>query len=329
MDYLDFDDHLEQQSQGGIETFYGISDCTTAHGPSYSMGDTIPKTESEETVDAISQLKESSGFMADDTLMGISQYGYSQGQNYLQTQNPQPILSLSSSITSTPPKNAALSSSAQMYVHNNLYLNENLDLVLAMKKELLMFGDNLSSTSLSVKTEGSDFEVQNDSFGLSSPLETFEYNIQPQQLLSSTASSSQPSRNVSPNPKKRSNSLGVKSRSSLDSRLSIVRLGEILKTSSQEETMKVEKFILDVFSKELNFPLGYKTWIRDTSEEFREQLLDQLFERVNPKYPSLTRQLLETVVKRATYSKMQGRLRKERRAANKMSRKAGAMSNRL
>jgi hypothetical protein len=329
MDYLDFDDHLEQQSQGGNETFYGISDCTTVHGPSYSLGDTIPKTESEETVEAITQLKESSGFMIDDALMGISQYGNSQGQNYLQAQNPQPVLSLSSSITSTPPKNTALSSSAQMYVHNNLYLNENLDLVLAMKKELLMFGDNVSSTSLSVKTEGSDFEVQNDSFGLSSPLETFEYNIQPQQLLSSTASSSEPSRNVSPNPKKRSSSLVAKSRSSLDSRLSIVRLGEILKTSSQEETMKVEKFILDVFSKDLNFPLGYKTWIRDTSEEFREQLLDQLFERVNPKYPSLTRQLLETVVKRATYSKMQGRLRKERRAANKKSKKAGAMSNRL
>jgi hypothetical protein len=110
-------------------------------------------------------------------------------------------------------------------------------------------------------------------------------------------------------------------RSSLDSRLSLQKLGEVLKTSSHEETVKIEKFILNIFGKDLGFPLGYKTWIRDTSESYRRYLLNELFRRVVPTYPALTKSLLETVIKRATYSMMQGRLRKERRARSKTSRK--------
>lgn len=110
-------------------------------------------------------------------------------------------------------------------------------------------------------------------------------------------------------------------KSSLDSRLSLQRLGEILKTSSSDETMRIEKFILNIFEKDLGFPLGYKTWIRDTNENHRKYLLDEVYKRVNPTYPELTKSLLETVIKRATYSMMQGRLRKERRALTKANRK--------
>ncbi|CCH45795.1 Autophagy-related protein [Wickerhamomyces ciferrii] len=106
----------------------------------------------------------------------------------------------------------------------------------------------------------------------------------------------------------------------LDSRLSLQKLGEILQTSSLDETIKIEQFILKIFQDELGFPLGYKTWIRDTNEEYRRFLIEELYNRVNPKYPSMTKNLLETVVKRATYSMMQGRLRKERRAAIKKKR---------
>ncbi|CDR46467.1 CYFA0S23e01266g1_1 [Cyberlindnera fabianii] len=108
-----------------------------------------------------------------------------------------------------------------------------------------------------------------------------------------------------------------RSRNSLDSRLSLQRLGEVLQTKSQEETMRIEKFILEIFQKDLKFPLGYKTWIRDTPEEQREQILEELHNRVAPTHPRMTKQLLETVIRRATYSMMQGRLRNERRAASK------------
>lgn len=127
--------------------------------------------------------------------------------------------------------------------------------------------------------------------------------------VSSTSSTSSNSSNTS-----------CQSKKNLDSRLSLQKLGDILNTSSLDETIKIEKFILDIFQNELGFPLGFKTWIRDTNEEFRKYLLNELHIRVVKVYPELTKPLLETVIKRATYSMMQGRLRKERRAANKKRR---------
>lgn len=114
---------------------------------------------------------------------------------------------------------------------------------------------------------------------------------------------------------------GPKSKNSLDSRLSLVRLGEVLNTSSLAETIEIEKFVLDIFENTLGFPMGRRTWIRDTSDEYREKMLNALHELVAPTYPKMTRSLLETVIKRATYSMMQGRLRKERRAASKQAKK--------
>lgn len=112
-----------------------------------------------------------------------------------------------------------------------------------------------------------------------------------------------------------------KSRSSLDSRLSLKRLGQVLGSASIEETAEMERNILEVFEHVIGFPLGHRTWIRDTTEQYRNQTLEELLSHIRPLYPRLTRDHLETVVKRATYSVMQGRLRKERRAAAKQARK--------
>lgn len=136
------------------------------------------------------------------------------------------------------------------------------------------------------------------------------------------AQSSTPSTSPSPS------SSTAKSRAALDSRLSLVRLGQVLKTSSLEETIAVEKCILDIFSNDLGFPLGKRTWIRDTTEQYRHGMIDALQERVCPMYPTMTKDLLETVVKRATYAMMQGRLRKERRAATKRAKKLEAQRQR-
>lgn len=105
-----------------------------------------------------------------------------------------------------------------------------------------------------------------------------------------------------------------------DSRLSAQGLAEVLNLESAEEALRRERFILDIFERELQYPLGYKTWVRDTSKEYRTQLLDQLHRRVSQTYPEYDKPVLETIIRRATYYMMQSRLRRERRAKAKVKR---------
>ncbi|AET41258.1 uncharacterized protein Ecym_7438 [Eremothecium cymbalariae DBVPG len=105
-----------------------------------------------------------------------------------------------------------------------------------------------------------------------------------------------------------------------DSRLSAQGLAEVLKLASAEEALRRERFVLDILENELHYPLGYKTWVRDTSKEYRSQLLDLLHERVKVKYPEYDKPVLETIIRRATYYMMQSRLRRERRAKAKAKR---------
>ncbi|SCU84562.1 LADA_0D02410g1_1 [Lachancea dasiensis] len=108
-----------------------------------------------------------------------------------------------------------------------------------------------------------------------------------------------------------------------DSRLSAQGLAEVLNLNSAGEALRRERFILDIFERELHYPLGYKTWVRDTSKEYRTRLLDQLHRRVIQTYPEYDKPVLETIIRRATYYMMQSRLRRERRARAKMSRDQG------
>ncbi|QLQ79767.1 hypothetical protein HG537_0C04160 [Torulaspora globosa] len=102
-----------------------------------------------------------------------------------------------------------------------------------------------------------------------------------------------------------------------DSRLSAQGLAKVLKLDSPEEALKRERYILDIFEHELHYPLGYKTWVRDTFKDYRVKLIDQLHERVKHKYPEYDHAVLETIIRRATYYMMQSRLRRERRARAK------------
>ncbi|SCU92164.1 LAMI_0E09054g1_1 [Lachancea mirantina] len=105
-----------------------------------------------------------------------------------------------------------------------------------------------------------------------------------------------------------------------DSRLSAQGLAEVLNLDSAEEALRRERFILDIFERELHYPLGYKTWVRDTSKDYRTRLLDELHQRVARTYPEYDKPLLETIIRRATYYMMQSRLRRERRAKAKIKR---------
>ncbi|EJS44648.1 YBL029W [Saccharomyces arboricola H-6] len=98
-----------------------------------------------------------------------------------------------------------------------------------------------------------------------------------------------------------------------DSRLSAEGLAKVLNLESPEEALRRERFILGIFQNELNYPLGYKTWIRDTTKEYRTKLINQLHERVKVKYPEYDQSILETIIRRGTYYMMQSRLRRERR----------------
>ncbi|CDH11072.1 uncharacterized protein ZBAI_02858 [Zygosaccharomyces bailii ISA1307] len=102
-----------------------------------------------------------------------------------------------------------------------------------------------------------------------------------------------------------------------DSRLSAQGLAEVLQLDSPDEALRRERYILDIFETELHYPLGYKTWVRDTSRDYRIKLIDQLYDRVKERYPEYDRCVLETIIRRATYYMMQSRLRRERRARAK------------
>ncbi|SCU93507.1 LAFA_0F16776g1_1 [Lachancea sp. 'fantastica'] len=114
-----------------------------------------------------------------------------------------------------------------------------------------------------------------------------------------------------------------------DSRLSAQGLAEVLNLNSAEEALRRERFILNIFERELHYPLGYKTWVRDTSKEYRTQLLDQLHRRVIQTYPEYDKSVLETIIRRATYYMMQSRLRRERRARAKQKRDQNGNKNGL
>ena len=112
-----------------------------------------------------------------------------------------------------------------------------------------------------------------------------------------------------------------------DSRLSVAALAEVLKVDSLDEALATERYILDIFENELHYPLGYKTWIRDTPKCERERLINQLYERTKHKYPYYDKSILETIIRRSTYSMMQSRLRKERKRNRKLAQSSSMRSD--
>ncbi|KAI0465091.1 hypothetical protein LJB42_000310 [Komagataella kurtzmanii] len=104
-----------------------------------------------------------------------------------------------------------------------------------------------------------------------------------------------------------------------DSRLSLPELSKILNlANNQKEASVREKNILNILQTTLGFPLGLKTWIRDTSSQERDALIDQLYVNVQENYNyGYSKEILEIIIRRASYYMMQGRLRRERRAMRK------------
>ncbi|CDK24394.1 unnamed protein product [Kuraishia capsulata CBS 1993] len=104
-----------------------------------------------------------------------------------------------------------------------------------------------------------------------------------------------------------------------DSRLSLPELAKILNLQDDhKETAKREREVLKVLKEELGFQLGQKTWIRDTPVAERNLLITQLRDICEERFHyGYSKEILETIVRRASYYMMQGRLRRERRAERK------------
>ncbi|GMM44943.1 hypothetical protein DAPK24_015180 [Pichia kluyveri] len=104
-----------------------------------------------------------------------------------------------------------------------------------------------------------------------------------------------------------------------DSRLSLAQLSIVLNLKgNDEETAKREKNILEILKNDLNFPIGEKTWIRDTPLIEREKIINKLTDLVELKFNyGYNKKILSIIVRRASYYMMQGRLRRERRLKRK------------
>lgn len=106
-----------------------------------------------------------------------------------------------------------------------------------------------------------------------------------------------------------------------DSRLSLHQLSFVLGLAGDvKQTIAREQQVLNVFQNELCFPLGTKTWIRDTPPGEREKLVEGLHAICESRFAfGYDRSIYYTIIRRASYSLMQGRLRRERRSRRKHS----------
>jgi hypothetical protein len=81
--------------------------------------------------------------------------------------------------------------------------------------------------------------------------------------------------------------------------------------NNSSEARTRERRILGLLQKE-GFALGERTWIRDTDEKQRKQIIDEIHRQTFNDY-GYGKDLLELIVRRGTYYVMQGRLRRLRR----------------
>ncbi|KAK9476955.1 hypothetical protein V1514DRAFT_145411 [Lipomyces japonicus] len=82
-------------------------------------------------------------------------------------------------------------------------------------------------------------------------------------------------------------------------------------THDPEEARSREQHILCLLQSQ-GFPLGYKTWIRDTDEVSRRKIVNEIFIQTKSSY-NYEPALLEVIIRRGAYYLMQSRLRRIRR----------------
>lgn len=107
------------------------------------------------------------------------------------------------------------------------------------------------------------------------------------------------------------------------SRLNIYELSRILGLQNYKIklTRDIEFNILEMFRSYCDFHIGFQTWVRGTTKAQRTKLIDRLATVVRPFYPEFSKFQLEIIVRRASYSMMQSRLRRRRRILQNITHK--------
>lgn len=85
--------------------------------------------------------------------------------------------------------------------------------------------------------------------------------------------------------------------------------------NDHEEAKSREERIMNIVRRE-GFEVGHRTWIRDTDEDLRRRIIDELHRQTVRQY-RYSKKTLEIIVRRGTYARMQSRLRQVRRHSKK------------
>ena len=87
---------------------------------------------------------------------------------------------------------------------------------------------------------------------------------------------------------------------------------------NHEVARKREQRVLNLLRQQ-GFKLGERTWIRDTTEQERRQIIDEIYRQTFDEY-GYGKDLIEVIIRRGSYYLMQGRLRRLRRSRRNANR---------
>lgn len=106
-----------------------------------------------------------------------------------------------------------------------------------------------------------------------------------------------------------------------ESRLSLPELYIRMGLGHDHEEARIrEQRVLGILRAE-GFKLGERTWIRDTTENERKRIIDEIYTQTYADY-KYSKEMIEVIVRRGSYYLMQGRLRRIRRGKKAMQNSA-------
>ncbi|CAN6637537.1 hypothetical protein TRVA0_016S01662 [Trichomonascus vanleenenianus] len=124
-----------------------------------------------------------------------------------------------------------------------------------------------------------------------------------------------------PSPKKAVARTSLRKQS--ESRISLPELYQRMGLEhDHEEARHREQRVLQILRQQ-GFQLGERTWIRDTTEVDRRNIIDEIYNQTYNDY-GYSKELIEVIIRRGSYYLMQGRLRRLRRASASLRNKEAA-----
>lgn len=105
------------------------------------------------------------------------------------------------------------------------------------------------------------------------------------------------------------------------SKIPLAQLYQMMGLAHDHDTARDrEERIMKILS-ESGFKVGVKTWIRDTDEPFRREVVDKIFHATKNEF-GYSKNMIEAIIRRGTYARMQSNLRRKRRRASRIQQKS-------